>query len=313
MVATIGVSSGSTRASTRRLVAERAQPGALGDDAGSGMTLRLRNTFIDTSEPERQESGTPRRSFRRSRSAPARGSTPRGANFAPEEAYVEELARKWDSVLTPPHEWRSAADLVRAFFCVEPESPWAHGAGGAGSSEDPQSSAASPATAWCPNDGSLGHPQLCARPCLFFASGACGNGRGCEYCHLSHPQRPPHLERRHRDRLQQMSRPRAKSLIVPIVLRNVREFAAAPEVEAELARLLVACDVADHGAAQVEKPRRDRALVAALGDLSLRLVIASLQRSVLEEHEVEAHQAAEALLAHLRAAARRQGPVSSVA
>eukprot|EP00445_Apocalathium_hangoei_P021785 CAMPEP_0203912232 /NCGR_PEP_ID=MMETSP0359-20131031/53322_1 /ASSEMBLY_ACC=CAM_ASM_000338 /TAXON_ID=268821 /ORGANISM="Scrippsiella Hangoei, Strain SHTV-5" /LENGTH=117 /DNA_ID=CAMNT_0050838123 /DNA_START=18 /DNA_END=368 /DNA_ORIENTATION=+ len=30
--------------------------------------------------------------------------------------------------------------------------------------------------------GSIGHPQLCDRPCLYFAKNECANGMDCEYC-----------------------------------------------------------------------------------------------------------------------------------
>ena len=37
------------------------------------------------------------------------------------------------------------------------------------------------------NDGSRGHPQLCARPCIRIAKeGGCNLGDACGYCHLGH-------------------------------------------------------------------------------------------------------------------------------
>ena len=36
--------------------------------------------------------------------------------------------------------------------------------------------------------GSIGHPNLCARPCSFFAKGHCRYGRRCNQCHERHEQ-----------------------------------------------------------------------------------------------------------------------------
>eukprot|EP00913_Durusdinium_trenchii_P020942 g19678.t1 len=48
------------------------------------------------------------------------------------------------------------------------------------------------------NPGSVGHPEVCNRPCIFFAAGNCQNGEGCPYCHLDHAHRPPHLDKKQR-------------------------------------------------------------------------------------------------------------------
>ncbi|CAK0876420.1 unnamed protein product [Prorocentrum cordatum] len=50
------------------------------------------------------------------------------------------------------------------------------------------------------NPGSLGHPEMCVRPCLYF-SGRCASGDACKFCHCPHPTRPVHLGRSHRRRL----------------------------------------------------------------------------------------------------------------
>eukprot|EP00429_Kryptoperidinium_foliaceum_P103614 CAMPEP_0176255200 /NCGR_PEP_ID=MMETSP0121_2-20121125/36919_1 /TAXON_ID=160619 /ORGANISM="Kryptoperidinium foliaceum, Strain CCMP 1326" /LENGTH=96 /DNA_ID=CAMNT_0017595021 /DNA_START=11 /DNA_END=301 /DNA_ORIENTATION=- len=96
---------------------------------------------------------------------------------------------------------------------------------------------------------------------------------------------------------------------MPIVERKVHELYgdSSPDVEG----LMLAC-APDHGASAERKSRRDRALLVALGELSLRLVVASLQRSVLEDSEREAHQAAEELLEYIRAIERRGGSSSSL-
>merc|ERR1719265_2175192 len=51
----------------------------------------------------------------------------------------------------------------------------------------------------CTNPGSSGHPELCAKPCTFFAMGLCRNAADCEFCHREHPKRPPRMDRRKRE------------------------------------------------------------------------------------------------------------------
>ncbi|CAE8743590.1 unnamed protein product [Polarella glacialis] len=47
---------------------------------------------------------------------------------------------------------------------------------------DSQTVPVPPAT--LPNPGSMAHPELCRRPCIYFAAGSCANGSACGYCHL---------------------------------------------------------------------------------------------------------------------------------
>lgn len=54
------------------------------------------------------------------------------------------------------------------------------------------------------NEGSVGHPFLCSRPCLFVTSGSCASGNDCAFCHRSHPKRPLHLDKRNREMLDRM-------------------------------------------------------------------------------------------------------------
>lgn len=67
------------------------------------------------------------------------------------------------------------------------------------------------------NDGSMGHPDLCSRPCLYFASGKCAFGDRCEFCHLPHSKRPVHLSKKHREMMQEMEPASATALILPIL------------------------------------------------------------------------------------------------
>ncbi|CAJ1449300.1 unnamed protein product [Effrenium voratum] len=51
------------------------------------------------------------------------------------------------------------------------------------------------------NPGSLGHPELCARSCLFFSRKSCTNGDSCHFCHGEHGVRKAHLDKRNREKL----------------------------------------------------------------------------------------------------------------
>eukprot|EP00913_Durusdinium_trenchii_P020321 g19091.t1 len=48
------------------------------------------------------------------------------------------------------------------------------------------------------NPGSVGHPELCRRPCIYFAAGQCRNSADCNFCHLSHTHRSATLDKNQR-------------------------------------------------------------------------------------------------------------------
>ncbi|CAE8631469.1 unnamed protein product [Polarella glacialis] len=95
-----------------------------------------------------------------------------------------------------------------------------------------------------PNPGSMAHPELCHRPCIYFAAGNCANGSACGYCHLPHEQRPPHLDRRQREMLRSLSEAERLALLLP-ELRCRAEVtgmaAAAGEIFALLEEKAAAC------------------------------------------------------------------------
>jgi len=85
----------------------------------------------------------------------------------------------------------------------------------------------SPQSASCDEAaGMLGHPELCTRPCIFFAQGNCVNGNSCGFCHLPHPTsngasnksvREPHLDKRGRTLVKTMNVEDRAALIIPIL------------------------------------------------------------------------------------------------
>lgn len=71
------------------------------------------------------------------------------------------------------------------------------------------------------NPGSQGHPDLCLRPCLYFAAGRCVNGQECTFCHMPHPKRPLRLDKRHREILKRMPFGESLSLFLPLLRQKV--------------------------------------------------------------------------------------------
>lgn len=68
------------------------------------------------------------------------------------------------------------------------------------------------------SEGSIGHPELCRRPCFYFAKGCCENGAQCGYCHLPHGERAPKLDKRQRLVLQSLP----EKLLLEMLQRAVR-------------------------------------------------------------------------------------------
>ncbi|CAE8625176.1 unnamed protein product, partial [Polarella glacialis] len=83
------------------------------------------------------------------------------------------------------------------------------------------SSTGGPPPAAVENDGSLGHPQLCRRPCIFFTTGHCAAASACGFCHYRHDQRVPHLDRRNRDTLSKMQPGLRLALLIPVLERRL--------------------------------------------------------------------------------------------
>lgn len=95
------------------------------------------------------------------------------------------------------------------------------------------------------NPGSLGHPDLCPRPCIYYRSGTCTSGAECTFCHLSHSRRPLRLDKRHRDALKRMPFRKLLNVVVPILASKVAALA-----EEKLSSL---CEVAVEADANTEQ------------------------------------------------------------
>ena len=71
------------------------------------------------------------------------------------------------------------------------------------------------------NPGSVGHPELCRRPCLHFTAGYCGHGSSCNFCHETHPQKAAKLDKRQREIMQNLHSKEAAALIFEYVKARV--------------------------------------------------------------------------------------------
>eukprot|EP00930_Biecheleria_cincta_P081318 TRINITY_DN7016_c0_g1_i1.p1 TRINITY_DN7016_c0_g1~~TRINITY_DN7016_c0_g1_i1.p1 ORF type:complete len:338 (-),score=66.56 TRINITY_DN7016_c0_g1_i1:298-1251(-) len=74
-----------------------------------------------------------------------------------------------------------------------------------------------------PTQGSVGHPEICRRPCIYFARGDCQNGAACGYCHLDHAGRVSHLDKRNRDMLKKMAFADVLSLVLKLAWKRAQD------------------------------------------------------------------------------------------
>jgi hypothetical protein len=65
--------------------------------------------------------------------------------------------------------------------------------------------------------GSVGHPELCKRPCIFFVMGKCSGGWSCNFCHGTHSQRATHLDKINRVSLNSLSSIDQKHLMLSAI------------------------------------------------------------------------------------------------
>jgi len=107
---------------------------------------------------------------------------------------------------------------------------------GAQSSHDAQRPAPASPGNIC-NPGSAGHPDLCLRPCLYFAQGNCSNGNECPFCHLPHPKRPVRFDKLHRDSLKKMPFSQFLSIMLPVLKQKARDLDFSDEQRGQLEQL----------------------------------------------------------------------------
>mmetsp|Transcript_14524 Transcript_14524/g.34528 ORF Transcript_14524/g.34528 Transcript_14524/m.34528 type:complete len:242 (+) Transcript_14524:78-803(+) len=81
------------------------------------------------------------------------------------------------------------------------------------------------------SQGSLGHPELCRRPCIYLQKGDCAEGANCGYCHDAHHERSKKLDKRQREFLRSLDDSIILALLLPHLRTRAHE-ATLPETEA---------------------------------------------------------------------------------
>eukprot|EP00747_Dinoflagellata_sp_TGD_P151767 gnl/TRDRNA2_/TRDRNA2_177241_c0_seq20.p1 gnl/TRDRNA2_/TRDRNA2_177241_c0~~gnl/TRDRNA2_/TRDRNA2_177241_c0_seq20.p1 ORF type:complete len:403 (+),score=52.90 gnl/TRDRNA2_/TRDRNA2_177241_c0_seq20:108-1211(+) len=136
--------------------------------------------------------------------------------------------------------------------------------------------------------GSVGHPELCSRPCIYFAAGKCSNGNECQFCHEPHPHRVPHLDKRHRQMLKAMSFSTCLRLMSPIF----KEKAASLDIPTALVEQLLDSlkSVSSEETKDEEvavKAHMAYSFTHAFRIMSLRSMLSTLKRTAKSQNTIE--------------------------
>eukprot|EP00747_Dinoflagellata_sp_TGD_P151774 gnl/TRDRNA2_/TRDRNA2_177241_c0_seq6.p1 gnl/TRDRNA2_/TRDRNA2_177241_c0~~gnl/TRDRNA2_/TRDRNA2_177241_c0_seq6.p1 ORF type:complete len:395 (+),score=54.17 gnl/TRDRNA2_/TRDRNA2_177241_c0_seq6:117-1187(+) len=136
--------------------------------------------------------------------------------------------------------------------------------------------------------GSVGHPELCSRPCIYFAAGTCKNGNACMFCHESHPHRAAHLDKRHRQTLKAMSFSTCLHLMSPIF----KEKAASLDIPTALVEQLLDSlkSVSSEETKDEEvavKAHMAYSFTHAFRIMSLRSMLSTLKRTAKSQNTIE--------------------------
>mmetsp|Transcript_4698 Transcript_4698/g.11219 ORF Transcript_4698/g.11219 Transcript_4698/m.11219 type:complete len:244 (-) Transcript_4698:90-821(-) len=110
--------------------------------------------------------------------------------------------------------------------------------------------------------GSLGHPWMCRRPCVYVAThkAACPNGSDCNYCHLRHPQRRATFDKRQREFFRSLEEGDLLSVILPHL--KTKAASMPPSAQKVLGLLSARCLAARQGSSvQVELPENLNAVL----------------------------------------------------
>mmetsp|Transcript_19595 Transcript_19595/g.51977 ORF Transcript_19595/g.51977 Transcript_19595/m.51977 type:complete len:575 (+) Transcript_19595:103-1827(+) len=152
------------------------------------------------------------------------------------------------------------------------------------------------------NPGSVGHPELCTRPCLYFTTGSCNNGTTCEFCHLPHPKRPAHLDKRNREMLKAMPLSDCVALVLPILQAKVDELDLGPDMMMLVNQVGEAAQVGStpSGRKNTTGSKDKASLLTALKAMSLRSLLMMLNRSSVLSPSHPQNTAIDAVWQHLR-------------
>lgn len=74
-----------------------------------------------------------------------------------------------------------------------------------------------------PSPGSVAHPELCRRPCMYFQQGHCENGNACNFCHLDHPEKLAKLDKKQRMLLQSLTVPELVAFLIEFIAERLQQ------------------------------------------------------------------------------------------
>ncbi|CAK0805807.1 unnamed protein product [Prorocentrum cordatum] len=131
------------------------------------------------------------------------------------------------------------------------------------------------------NPGSLGHPEMCFRTCLYFMEGRCANGDACRFCHCPHSTRPVHLGKSQRKFLETSTAADCFGILLPILERKMVMLRLATDA----LQLLAGQQCAGPGEVPVDagsqfKARELRSLEKALRAVPMRSLLMVLRRKM---------------------------------
>jgi len=129
------------------------------------------------------------------------------------------------------------------------------------------------------NPGSLGHPHFCERICHYAAEGRCTNGTECSFCHMPHPEKQVHLDKRNRMMLQAMSYCERAAILLPILEQKAQEHDFGPACELLLS--LLAKEASAHGGDEPQPPKNR--LARATSSMSFHSVLVHLVHGLPHE------------------------------
>jgi len=134
------------------------------------------------------------------------------------------------------------------------------------------------------NPGSVGHPSLCNRPCLYYAAGNCENGTDCGFCHLPHPKRPVRLDKRHREALKRTPFYELVAIMLPVLKEKASELREVDEARKKLSREAAVPSqtqlAADSGIVVASYPAGTSSLIELTETTGERMVHASVDGQV---------------------------------
>eukprot|EP00438_Fugacium_kawagutii_P025102 Skav213451 [mRNA] locus=scaffold837:539199:540023:- [translate_table: standard] len=72
--------------------------------------------------------------------------------------------------------------------------------------------------------GSVGHPELCCRPCIRFLKGSCSDGANCKFCHEDHGTKEATLDKHQRNIMRNLSSQESAALILNFVKSKLSQM-----------------------------------------------------------------------------------------